>query len=128
MSESKATAGQTGTAIASPGAVKAMSASSARPVNSAFAAAEPLAERLLHMLVATAAELAVARERLGTLERYLAQAGTLPEDGLDSAEPAAPPRAAAGQGPWRERFLDRLFLNLYSEIESARRDNENRPE
>lgn len=100
-----------------------MSESPARPVNSAFAPAEPLAERLLHMLVATAAELAVARERLDTLERYLAQAGTLPEDGLDSAQLAAPPRAAATQAPWRERFLDRLFLNLYSEIESARRDN-----
>lgn len=102
-----------------------MNESPARPVNSAFAPREPLAERLLHMLVATAAELAVARERLDTLERYLAQAGTLPEDGLDSAQLAAPrrPRATETEALWREQFLDRLFSNLHSEIESARRDN-----
>ena len=101
-----------------------MSESPARPVNSAFAPREPLAERLLHMLVATAAELAVARERLDTLERYLVQAGTLPEDGLDSAQLAAQrPRATETEALWREQFLDRLFSNLHSEIESARRDN-----
>ena len=84
-----------------------MDESPARPVNSAFAAQEPLAERLLH-----------------TLGRYLAQAGTLPEDGLDSAQLAAQrPRTTETEALWREQFLDRLFSNLHSEIESARRDN-----
>ena len=83
-----------------------------------FAPGEPLAEQLLHMLVAMATELAATHERVDTLERMLADAGVLAAGSADAFEPDAAGQAARRQ--WREQFLDRMFEHLQGDIAAAR--------
>ena len=83
-----------------------------------FAPEEPLAEQLLHMLVAMATELAATHERVDTLERMLADAGVLDTGKADAFEPDADAQAARRE--WREQFLDRMLEHLQGDIAAAR--------
>lgn len=82
-----------------------------------FVPEEPLAERLLHMLVAMATELAATHERVDTLERLLTETGTLAADGVDNFVPDN--SADSARKAWREQFLDRIFEQLQNEIDRA---------
>jgi hypothetical protein len=82
-----------------------------------FASDEPLAERLVHMVVAMATELAVTRERLMTLESMLGSAGVLGEDGVDGF--VADEATEAARKQWREQFLDSVLEQLQGEITAA---------
>jgi len=95
-----------------------MSENRADRLSARFAPQEPLAEQLVHMLVAMATELATTRERLDSLERLLDEASVLKEGGVDSFRPGADDEAARQQ--WREQFLDRLFEQLQGDITAAR--------
>lgn len=102
-----------------------MSSERARKTVARFAPDEPLAERLVHLYVAMAGELAATRERVDTLERMLVDAGVVAAGGVDGYRPDARDQAARGQ--WREQFLDRAFEELLSEIAAAE-DREDAPE
>lgn len=94
-----------------------MSSDSPSPSKTQFAPSEPLAERMTHMLVAMATELAVTHERVDTLERALAKVGVLEPDNL--ANPALDAEADKARRQWRESFLDRIFEHLQAEIATA---------
>ena len=82
-----------------------------------FSESEPLAERLIHMFVGLATELAVTRERLDTLERLLAAQDVLARADVDAYQPDD--AADAERKQWREEFLEQIFENLQAEIEAA---------
>jgi hypothetical protein len=90
-----------------------------------FAPEEPLAEQLLHMLVALATELAATHERVDTLERMLAGAGVLEAGNADAFEPDTAAQVARQQ--WREQFLDRMLEHLQGDIAAARASAGDKP-
>lgn len=98
-----------------------MSSDSPSPGKTQFAPSEPLAERLTHMLVAMATELAVTHERVDTLERALAKAGALEPHNPENPDLDAEADEARRQ--WRESFLDRIFEHLQAEITTAQHSN-----
>ncbi len=91
---------------------------SSRVGEAQFAESEPLAERLTHMLIAVATELAVTHERVDTLERLLHEAGVIEPGRIDSFAPDEDAETARRE--WRERFLDKLFEHLQAEIVAAK--------
>jgi hypothetical protein len=95
-----------------------MASQSPRANETQFAPSEPLAERLTHMLVAMATELATTRERVDTLERMLCDAGVLEPGGADTFTPDASAEESRRQR--REQFLDRVFEHLQAEITAAK--------
>lgn len=91
---------------------------SSRVGEAQFAREEPLAERLTHMLIAVAAELAVTHERVDTLERLLRDAGVIEPGSIDEFVPDD--EAESARREWREHFLDKLFEHLGAEIAAAK--------
>ena len=99
----------------------AMSGNLPQAKNAVFAPSEPLAERLVHMVVSLATELAVTHERVDTLERMLGKAEILNPECLKNPDLDA--EAEEARRLWRERFLDRIFQQLQSEIATAEKDS-----
>lgn len=99
-----------------------MSKEQAKKTIARFAPDEPIAERLVHLFVAMASELAATRERVDTLERMLAEAGVVASGGADAWAPDAEGEAARAEwrNQWREQFLDRAFEELLGEIAAAK--------
>lgn len=91
---------------------------SSRVGDAVFAESEPLAERLTHMLIAVAAELAVTHERVDTLERLLHDAGVIEPGSIDAFAPDEDAETARRE--WREHFLDKFFEHLSAEIAAAK--------
>ena len=85
----------------------------------AFAPGEPVAERLTAIVTALVTELAVLRERLDTVERLLAGAGTVPPGAIEDYAPDA--AAEAARAAWRQRYLERIFADLTAEADRAAR-------
>ncbi|MFK7958595.1 MAG: hypothetical protein AB8B96_21060 [Lysobacterales bacterium] len=94
----------------------------ANPNRAQFAPAEPLAERLTHMLLALATELATTRERVDTLEKMLDADGVLKSDSVESF--VLDPEAQEARMQRREQFLDRIFEHLQSEIDTAQHSHD----
>ncbi len=74
------------------------------------------AERTLNIAMVLAQELAVARERIDTLERLLEANGTLRRQDIDSFMPSA--SQAVERGEWTAAFIARVLRVVQQEIES----------
>ncbi|MFC0204595.1 hypothetical protein [Novosphingobium soli] len=76
-------------------------------------------DQVLAMIAALASELAVARERIDTLERLLAERGVLEMQAVERYAPAVP--AQAERDVLRRRIIAKVFQPLR---DSARREAE----
>lgn len=71
---------------------------------------DPAVERVLSITMAVATELAVARERIDTLERLLVQRGVLDADAVDRYVPD--PAAQARRDAWGREYVARVLRIL----------------
>ncbi len=90
----------------------------AREPRPAFSPDEPIAERLVRVVMNLAAELAVVHERLDTVERLLAEQGSVTAADIEAFRPDD--KADAERRDWRETYVRRVFADLEAEIEAAR--------
>lgn len=81
-------------------------------------------DRLLSMLMALAGELAVARERIDTLERLLEARDLLQRTDIENYEPDT--AAARERGLWHQEFIARILRVIQQEIEQFDEDREAR--
>jgi len=70
--------------------------------------------RLLAMVAALASELAVARERLDTVERLAENAGLLSREGIENFSPTM--GQAKERDSLRRRLIDRVFRPLRDDV------------
>jgi len=76
-------------------------------------------DRLLTIVWAMAAELAVTRERLDTVERLLAERELLDRAQIDAYRPDE--TAAAERGRWQIEYIARLLRVLQQEVDALQR-------
>jgi len=74
-------------------------------------------ERVLAITMAVAQELAVARERIDTLERLLERRGVMSRGEIDGFEPSK--REAAERGLWMQEYLTRVLRIVQQEGEAS---------
>jgi hypothetical protein len=74
-------------------------------------------ERVLAITMAVTQELAVARQRIDTLERLLMAKGFLVEGEIDAFHPG--PEAAAERALWNQEYLARVLRIVQQENEAA---------
>lgn len=79
--------------------------------------AQPEAERVLAITMAVAQELAVARQRIDTLERVLAAKGLLTADEIEGFAPDM--QAATQRAMWTQEYLARILRIVQQEAEAA---------
>lgn len=77
-------------------------------------------ERVLAITMATVQELAVARQRVDTLERLLEAKGVLSRDEIDAFRPDAD--QAAERGLWMQEYLARVLRIVQQEGEAITAD------
>lgn len=75
------------------------------------------AERVLAITMAVAQELAIARQRIDTLERLLKDHGVLRADEVETYAPD--PRAATERAMWNQEYLARILRIVQQENEAA---------
>ncbi len=80
---------------------------------------QPDVDRLLSIVMAVTAELAVTRERLDTVERLLERHTSFTRDAIDAFRPT--PAEAQARGQWHIEYLARVLRSLQQEVESLRR-------
>ncbi len=80
----------------------------------------PEVERVLAITMAVVQELAVARERVDTLERVLANKGLLDPQEIEGFKPS--PEAAAERGLWLQEYLNRVLRIVQQEGEAIAAD------
>jgi hypothetical protein len=83
---------------------------------------DPEVERVLAITMVVVQELAVARERIDTLERLLAERGLIPAGAVDAFTPTAD--QAAERGQWTQEYIARVLRIVQQEgeaIAAARR-------
>ena len=85
-----------------------------------FSPEEPIAERLVRVAMNLAAELAVVRERLDTVERLLAERGQVTAADIEGYRPDE--TTEAERRAWRETYVRRIFADLEGELAAARRE------
>jgi hypothetical protein len=73
-------------------------------------------ERVLAITMAVAQELAVARERVDTLERLLEAKGVVARDEIERFQPTAD--QAAERGLWMQEYLTRVLRIVQQEAEA----------
>ncbi len=73
-------------------------------------------ERVLAITMVVVQELAVARERIDTLERLLTDAGVIPPGAVEAFKPTAD--QAAERGLWTQEYLARVLRILQQEGEA----------
>jgi thiaminase len=73
-------------------------------------------ERVLAITLSIAQELAVARQRIDTLERLLEAAGVLDRDAIEAFDPT--PVQAAERGALNEEYVARIFRVFQQEAEA----------
>lgn len=76
----------------------------------------PESDRLMAILMAVAGELAVARERVDTLERLLEAKGVLSKADVDSFEPSR--EQAQERGKWQQEYIARILRIVQQEREA----------
>jgi len=89
----------------------------ARAPRPEFSPEEPLAERLARLFMNLATEVAVVRERLDTVERLLAERGTVTAADMDAYQPDE--TVESERRAWREAYIRRVFAELQDEIDAA---------
>ena len=83
---------------------------------------DPDVERVLNITMAVAGELAVARERIDTLERLLADKGVLEKDAVDSYVPDQ--EVAAARMEWDQAYIARILRIVHQEIAELEREGQ----
>jgi hypothetical protein len=78
---------------------------------------DPEVERVLAITMAVAQELAVARERVDTLERLLEAKGLIARDEIERFQPTAD--QAAERGLWMQEYLARVLRIVQQEAEAV---------
>ncbi len=78
---------------------------------------DPQVERVLTITMAVAQELAVARQRVDTLERLLLAKGILEQGEVDAFAPG--PDAAIERALWTQEYLSRVLRIVQQENEAA---------
>jgi hypothetical protein len=96
---------------------EALLASAAKPAGKRPYFLDQEVERVLAITLAVAQELAVARQRIDTLERLLENKGVLARDQIDTYAPGAD--AAVERGMWTQEYLTRIFRIVQQEGEAA---------
>ncbi len=77
----------------------------------------PEVERVLAITMAAVQELAVARERIDTLERLLEAKGVVARDEIERFAPT--PAQAAERGLWMQEYLNRVLRIVQQEGEAV---------
>lgn len=77
---------------------------------------DPAVERVISIAMAVAGELAVARERIDTLERVLIQQGLMPADAIEAYVPDAEAQAARNQ--WGREYIARVLRMLEQDVQA----------
>jgi hypothetical protein len=77
---------------------------------------DPEVERVLAITMVVVQELAVARERIDTLERLLAERGLLPSGAVDAFTPTA--EEAIERSRWMQEYLARVLRIVQQEGEA----------
>lgn len=102
----------------------ALAGASAKPAGKRPYFLDPAVERVMAITMAVVQELAVARQRVDTLERLLQAKGLLDPGEIDGFIPGA--AQAAERGLWTQEYLARVLRILQQEAEgieaSARGD------
>jgi hypothetical protein len=86
---------------------QALAKASAKPAGKRPYFLDPEVERVLAITMAVVQELAVARQRVDTLERILQAKGILTSSEIDAFQPS--PEAAAERGLWTQEYLSRVL-------------------
>jgi hypothetical protein len=77
---------------------------------------DPAVERVLSITMAVATELAVARERIDTLERLLLQRGVLQPGDIDAYQPDDAARAA--RDAWGREYINRVLRIIDQDVQA----------
>ncbi len=93
----------------------ALAGASAKPAGKRPYFLDPQVERVLAITMAAVQELAVARQRIDTLERLLDAKGVLAWGEVDHFVPT--PEQAAERGLWTQEYLTRVLRVLQQEAE-----------
>ncbi len=96
---------------------EALARSSAKPAGKRPYFLAPETERVLAITMATVQELAVARERIDTLERLLEAKGVVRRDEIEQFAPTAD--QAAERGLWMQEYLTRVLRIVQQEAEAV---------
>jgi hypothetical protein len=94
----------------------ALTGASAKPAGKRPYFLDREVERVLAILMATVQELAVARERIDTLERLLDAKGIIARADIDGFNPT--PDQAAERGLWMQEYLVRVLRIVQQEGEA----------
>jgi hypothetical protein len=78
---------------------------------------DPQVERVLAITMAAVQELAVARERIDTLERVLERKGLLDRNEIEQFQPTA--EQAAERGLWMQEYLARVLRIVQQEAQAV---------
>jgi hypothetical protein len=95
---------------------EALAEASAKPAGKRPYFLHPDVERVMAITMAVAQELAVARDRLDTLERLLEAKGVVARDEIEGFAPTA--RDAAERGLWVQEYLTRILRIVQQEGEA----------
>lgn len=95
----------------------ALAKSSAKPAGKRPYFLQPETERVLAITMAAVQELAVARERIDTLERLLEAKGVVRRDEIETFAPT--PDQAAERGLWMQEYLTRVLRIVQQEAEAV---------
>ena len=93
----------------------ALAGASAKPAGKRPYFLDPQVERVMAITMAAVQELAVARQRIDTLERLLEAKGMLARSEVDRFVPTA--EQAAERGLWTQEYLTRVLRVLQQEAE-----------
>lgn len=99
---------------------QALETASAKPAGKRPYFLDREVERALAITMATVQELAVARQRVDTLERLLEAKGVLTRDEIDAFRPDAD--QAAERGQWMQEYLARVLRIVQQEGEAIAAD------
>lgn len=94
---------------------RALAGASAKPAGRRPYFLDPQVERVMAITMAAVQELAVARQRIDTLERLLDAKGLVLREEIDRFVPTAP--EAAERGLWTQEYLARVLRILQQEAE-----------
>ncbi len=94
----------------------ALAGASAKPAGKRPYFLDPALERTTAIVMALVQELAVARQRVDTLERLLEQKGVLNREEIETFSPDA--AQAAERGLWTQEYLCRVLRILQQEAEA----------
>ena len=94
---------------------RALAAASAKPAGKRPYFLDPQVERVMAITLAAVQELAVARQRIDTLERLLEARGVIAREEVERFAPT--PEQAAERGLWTQEYLSRVLRILQQEAE-----------